>query len=481
MDKIEELLPKNATVKQRDDILRFFGWKPRAWQVAELHRMRRAVTKHDGVYGLVMARQNGKSYNDNWFAIEKSALEGYSGAITVHNDKLKKKLLRELIKDVSKLQEAGLVARVLRGDDASIEFTNGAIIYIVIRTEGFITGLTLDYLIHDEAQKMDDALEDEAEAVLSQSHLGYMAYIGTPQTKRDHEKYGLNRFTRMLESSHEAMSLYCAYPDYNEDLEFNWAVLAKANPSWRETPNYKKKMQRRWATQSRESFWNFWGAVPQRRSDGPARKPARFTPAEVEGFLTRKGSVGSHFILSIGITAESDIAYGAVNDGIRTEIGGRWEVPLGELHQIAEEVKAQARSFSQIRISGTSRGKTLADMLKERGLTAKLKLMGMPETSSNLNLMVSQLVEGKLKVWDNDPKAETKTALSSFWMELHTRSGGAVPVSSLKTEEALIVALANSALDDKTADRIRNRNRYAVGQENSSPGQQAPTPRRYAW
>lgn len=480
MADINRLLPKNATNKQRNDFLKFLGWKPYRWQEVEMNKMRRAALKGAGRYGLVVARQNGKSYDEMWLAIELAVVDGKSGAIDVHNDKLKKKLLREMISFVSKLQEAGLIKKILQGDDSMIEFTNGAVIYVVIRNEGYITGLSLDFLLHDEAQKMDDGLESEAKPVLKKSEMAFTAYIGTPQTEADHKKYGINLFTRLLESQDPCMSLYCAYDDYNEDLEFNWKVLAKANPSWRETPNYKKKIQELWETESKERFWNFYGAVPYRRADQGERKPPRFELQEVESFLTKKGSIANSFVLSIGITAESDTAYAAMNDGLSTEVGHRWEIPYGELHQIAEDIKNQARSFTQIRISGTPRGKALADMLKERHLGPKIKVMGMPETSSNISLLISQLSEGKLKVWENDPKLETKEALSSFWLEVNPRSGGATPVSTMKTHEAIVIALANSSLDEKTTERMRAKQRYAPRTEVSEVKQNRPQ-RRYSW
>lgn len=478
MEKLE-VLPANASHKQRDAALEFLGWKPEDWQRVEMHRMRDARE-----YGCNVGRQNGKSYNNGWRAIELSIFHSMSGGITVHNDTLRRKLLREMEQNLEKAQKMGLVKKILRGDDSTIEFSNGAILAIRIRNKGFITGLTLDYLIHDEAQKMSDAIIAEARPVLRRSKLGAVAYVGTPQTEDDYKDHGRNRFTRMLEDGEMGPSNRAAFPELSDELlamdKIPWKELQKSNPAWRTMANYKLDMKTAWETESREDFWNFYGAVPKRRSDEVKRKPPRFSLKEVEGFLTKKGSVGTQFYLSIGITADSDVAYAAMNDGSRTEIGHRWEIPYGELHAMAEDIRAAARSFSQIRITATPRGKALAEMLKERQLGSKIKLMGMPETSSNLNLMISQLKEGKLKIVDADSKGETKTALSGFWMEINARSGGAVPVSGLKTEEILITALANSTLDDKTAERMRKRQRFAP---QTDGGQKAPAQRQrtYAW
>ena len=213
--------------------------------------------------------------------------------------------------------------------------------------------------------------------------------------------------------------------------------------------------------ESRENFFNFYGAVPKRRSDGPKAKPARFSPSEVNGFLTKKASISSKFVVSIGITADSDVAYAAFNDGRTTEVGHRWDIPHGELHQMAEDIRSKARSFSQIRISATPRGKALAEMLRERKLGAKVKLVDMPTGSSNLNLFLDQVQDGRLRVWDGDAKQETRMALTTFWLEINPRSGGVVAVSTLKSHETLMLALANSAVDDARAARLRSQARYS--------------------
>lgn len=133
-------------------------------------------------------RQNGKSFDVRFYAIECAACEGKHVLFTAHRGKTVRKMFKFIRTFILKTPD--LAEKLLPGADGiykaagseGIYFANGGLIEFATRTDGGGRGETYDVIIFDEAQELTDEQYDAVvpTTIASDTADPQKIYLGTP-------------------------------------------------------------------------------------------------------------------------------------------------------------------------------------------------------------------------------------------------------------------------------------------------------------
>lgn len=436
---------KQLTKKSIKEVLEgVLNAKRDAWQIDTIYQ-----TCKQKEYYLSGPRQIGKTT----LAADTSlilAMKGLKVVYLCHRVDNVRDVMQRVLEYANPLKKEGIVTRISPSHGFyEIDFASGGKISFKVRTNSVSVGLTVDAIIWDEAQKIDSKIVEDVRPTLSQSDYKIQLFIGTPPKDDDWRLYYGGPFMEAKKRGLKNYKEFSAAEQYSPDIKINKATALKANPAGYRTKNFWADLERAAESMSHESFcrqylgvWN----VPQKN----VQHEPQLTAKEVDKMLTTVGSKAKRFTASIGISANTNNAYIALNDGSTTEIAERFELEIGGLDDLIYWIKDRMSMFNVVRVPSTARGKALAAEFKAMNMGAKIKVVTLPEFSNNLARFLKQTEEESLKVYKAD---DVSLALSSFWLSFEPRSGSHDVKSGVPADVTLMMALVNSTVDGKILER----------------------------
>lgn len=439
---------KTLTKKSIKDILAMMGAKRDDWQIDIPYQ----TFKKKNFY-LSGPRQIGKTTASAETAFIL-ALKGLKVLYLTHKADNARDVMGRVLAYANQLVHNGVVTRIQPSNGFTrIEFSSGGEIAFRVRGPGVSVGLTFDCIIWDEAQKISPEIIEEVKPILSVSKYRLQLFIGTPPTEKDRAYNPNGPFMLAKQQNAENYVEFSCAEKYSEDIEISYENMIKANPAAKRLPGYWEFLQEEAKNMDHESFCRQYFGVWHDTTVKKVHDPY-LTSEQVNNMLTEKGSVENSFTASIGISANSNFAYIAMNDGVVSEIVQKFELDLGGLDDVIDWVSdpQRLRTIKVIRIPSTARGKAIAEELKSKRLGNKIKVVSLPEFSNNLSRFLKQAEEGSLKVYKEN---EVKLALASFWLGYEPRSGSYDIKSGIYSDAAILMALVNSTVDKKLMERSR--------------------------
>ena len=189
---------------------------------------------------------------------------GFRGIYTAHRGKTSKEVFNRLLAVFEKPHLAVLINRVEKLDSGGVVYFNsGGYVFIAVRSKDVGVGLTFDFIIWDEAQKVSQEMNEGLSPVLQTSNLKVELFIGTPPTREDFERYNDSTFIRKkkeyLAASDKKKVNYMEFSaadEYSPDIKIDVNVLKKANPAILagRVPDWEKDFKRRVGNMSHEAL-----------------------------------------------------------------------------------------------------------------------------------------------------------------------------------------------------------------------------------
>ena len=427
-------------------VLEALGFTPDPWQ---LEIVRKA--EEHSILGISVPRQNGKTELAIMLLV-LTALRGEAGAFFGHQGDVVREGYRRACVICQPLVEQGLVKPIKkRAGLQMIETAAGGRLYFRIRTRGAAVGLTLDRIVFDEAQKMSSQSYEDILPVTTTSKHRSIILMGTPPTDEDLEM-GETPFIRLRKHHARGGWVEWGIGDYSLQHEpFTLRTAKAVNPAWKRIPDFTKMLREQQATLSDEAFarqrLGAW-VLP----DSTVYHRPELSTTEVKRCLSTVGpSTGLRLRAAVGLYPDADSAWVCFTDGVHAELV--YEAPLegGSLGQLLAWLLPRMRRISKLIVPANARGKALVDLLREKRADYGVELSTMPKTATSLQLFLSQLRDGTLKIFENTAAA---MALSSFWLGYSEKASCATLECQDAGLRAAVLALALAAVDEPITARL---------------------------
>jgi hypothetical protein len=357
------------------------------------------------------------------------------------------------------LEEAGLITRIQNSQGYyNIYGPNGA--SIQFRSRGSAkaaVGKSLDVILWDEAQTAKPGFEHQVQPTLITSKFRYQLWVGTPPDEECYDNGAAeNPYCRAREQHDPNYTEYSAAEEYDPTLAVTKEALSKANPAvtridqlWEQVDHLRREMDHLALCREYLGVWN-----PPK--DMTKLDPI-LTPKQVASILTRKGSINSRFVYSVGFHIDSPTAYISTGDGLISEVAARLDISDGNLEEIADYLQERMTAISRLVISGNARGQALFKLLQERRLKVLIdhtNLLTLPELSNNVARFLTQARdEQSLQVHSSD-LTDVELALSTFWCPQNEKTRG-LDINSTQPEHiAMLYSLVNSTKSGTVENRM---------------------------
>ena len=428
-------------------VLEALGFTPDPWQLEIVKK-----AEEHSVLGISVPRQNGKTELAIMLLV-LTALRGESGAFFGHQGDVVREAFRRASAICQPLVEQGLVKPIRKQAGLQmIETAAGGRLYFRIRIRGAAVGLTLDRIVFDEAQKMSSQSYEDILPVTTTSKHRSIILMGTPPTDEDLE-LGETPFIRLRKRHARGAWVEWGIGDYSlQHSPFTLKTAKAVNPAWKRIPDFTKMLREQQATLSDEAFarqrLGAW-VLP----DSTVYHKPELSTTEVKRCLSTVGpSTGLRLRAAVGIYPDSESAWVCFTDGIHSELV--YEAPLegGSLGQLLAWLLPRMRRISKLIVPANARGKALVDLLREKRADYGVELSTMPKTATSLQLFLSQVRDGTLKIFENTAAA---MALSSFWLGYSEKASCATIECQDAGLRAAVLALALAAVDEPVTARLQ--------------------------
>lgn len=429
-----------------DEVLRVLGFTPDDWQTEIVKR-----AEEHSVLGISIPRQNGKTELAIMLLV-LTGLRGESGAFFGHQGDVVREAFRRASLICEPLVEQGLVKPIRKQAGLQlIEFESGGRIFFRIRVRGAAVGLTLDRLVFDEAQKMNSQSYEDVVPVTTTSRHRSIILMGTPPTDEDLE-LGETPFIKLRKKHQKGAWVEFGIGDYSlKHRPFTLRTAKAVNPAWRRIPDFEKMLREQQATLDDQAFarqrLGAW-VLP----DSAVFHAPELATAEVRKALSTVGpSSGLRLRAAVGLYPDSDSGWVCFTDGVHAELVYEAHLEGGSLGELVDWLSSRIRRISKLVVPANARGRALADMMKEKRCDHGLELSTMPKTATAIQLFLTQVRDGTLKIFENSAAA---MALSSFWLGYDDRSNTATIEAGDPAMRAAVLALALSAVDEPVTARL---------------------------
>ena len=387
-------------------------------------------------------------------------LRGLSGAYTAHTADLVRLTFEDFLKLASPFQRLGLITKTSSSGNYvyNVYFSSGAVIYFRVRSsDKVIRGMTLDFIIWDEAQKLKGTVYKAGAPALTMSEYRFELFMGTPPTPKDYLDYEDNPFVNARKTAGKAWWEFTAADSYHTGIAISVANARKANPSWRAIPDFWGYLKEKSANMSHldfcQEFMGVWYEPDQAEIHDPY-----WTEPEVTKILTRKDSDARQFTAALGVLHDVDEAYVAFNDGLTVEVSGRFDLSEGNFDDLITFLRNTATKYTTLNIPANSRGKAIAQLMDAARMGKKVKLVTLPMGAAAINRFLKQAEDGTLKVVE---APDTALALSSFWVGLEEKSREVTVKAGVGSDIALMLALAYSTTEKTLVERASTAKAFA--------------------
>lgn len=400
------------------------------------------------------------------------AINGRVVLYSAHKKDTVRAIMNRLVGLARQLRGTGVIGReALSNGFEEIFFNSGGAIHFRVRTDGTGVGLSLDVIIWDEAQLVSRRAVSDMGPALDSSDYPVSIHIGTPPKDAEYNLCPDAPFTVAYLNENPNFIHNGPAVEYSPDLEYSWDEYGRHIVSWRDPRSLRPRLEKKWmeavTPTQREDFWRDNASVWKRPERWINHEPLLGMDA-LKGMFTKVGSLAQRFYVGIGVNPESQLAYVSANDGRQIMIAQEIDLGAGDLEPLGVWLRENARKFKIIRIPANARGRALKDLLVDKGISpAKLRLVGLPELSSSVARFLRMTKSGEWKVYDT---MDTRTALSSFWLEFDTKSGSSYPQAASKEDEALVLSIMQASVDENLTLRARSLNGTAVDGAGSQSG-----------
>lgn len=392
------------------------GFTPRQYQIDAISRLFRVHT-----LGMSIPRQNGKTETAIMASVI-AALRGDTVIYLLHNGDLVHAVAQRTSDYMQPLKTIGIVSDITVSVNRNeiIFGSGGKIIFKIRSSRGIGVGLTADLIICDEAQKMTpDELESVLPSTTTSPRRG-LFLIGTPPTDDDLIQYPNNPLLSHRTSFIGTDNwIEFGIGNYDPSHIPTLTDAHKANPAWRDIPNFSELISQERATLTPEAYarqrLGAWVLPDMIQHHEP-----EFSIQEIKKVLSTRGpskSIGLR--AGIGIYPDSNNAYLCYSDGDTYEILPPIPIYNGDLSEIIDFISKQSRVWAVMKIPANSRGKALYNSQALSRYKKKISLSSMPETATSLGMLCRSIHDGNIKIFDNDIAA---AALSSMWRGYDSRS-----------------------------------------------------------
>jgi hypothetical protein len=415
------------------------------WQVQMIQKF-----LADDIDSMAVPRQNGKTEVDNG-CMAVFGLAGFSSLYTAHDTSQVKNNMRRMFAICRSDAMKPYVKKCYVGDRL-VEFNNGATIGFSVRSPDAGVGLTVDLLVVDEAQKMDDIELEAISPLMTTSENRRELWTGTPPTDADIARAAVIPF-RTRRKKRERFVDYGA-GDYSEDMPTTLALAKKTNPAWKRIPDFKGLVERERRSMSHAAFCRQrLGAWPPIEKTVVVPDP-ELSAQEVEAVMTKTGSTANVFDMAIGIWDQVDTAFVVAFDGKFLELIHTADLTHG-LPELAQWLVNRGRMIRTLTIKKSWKGSALAEILMASpGLARKVRVPNPVMAGTKYNVFAEKVRARQVMVFDNWRMRE---ALGSFWFETSKTGNTILKNTTGETElavQALALALTPTALMTRAAPAL---------------------------
>lgn len=416
-------------------------------QVNVLH-----TAEKNGELYLSAMRQFGKTIASIMFLFI-GAFKGEECLYTAHNSDCVMNTMRKFVAFAEPLIEAGLVKKIAASHGfTQVEFAEGNLVKFRIRTGRMGVGTSLDRIVYDEAQMVDDSMIEELSPTMTNSESRRTLFIGTPPTKKELQTFGFDTpWIRAREEYPELWVEFSYQKEYSKDIPTTVAAIKKANPSWRRIPDIQGFVRTERRKLGHEGFCRMILGVWHIPSAVEINEPY-ISPADAKKFMTQAATTSSKFTASIGILPTSKKAFVSMCDGGITEVAEDFDIEVGGLDSIVDWLVERKRSIESIRIPANVRGKAIETALRERRAAGNVKMMNVPETDNHISRFLKQTRDGSLFVYESE-RFPVMIAMTSFWLGLIPQSGSHEILAGVPEDAALILSIVNATKEGKALER----------------------------
>jgi hypothetical protein len=395
-------------------------------------------------------RQFGKTIAAIMFLLI-GALKGEECLYTAHNSDCVMNTMRKFVALSEPLIEPGIVKKISASHGfTQVEFAAGNLVKFRIRTGRMGVGTSLDRIVYDEAQMLEQATIEELEPTMTNSASGRTLLIGTPPTPAELASYGFE--TPWILARSEAGDRWVEYslvPEYSKDIPVTVASIKKANPSWRRIPDLQEFVAKNRRKLGHEGFCRMYLGVWNLPSEIEMHEPY-ISVDEAKKFMTKAATSSSRFTAALGILPSSKKAFITMCDGGMSEVAAEFDMEIGGIDAIVDWVVKKKAIIESFRIPDNVRGRAIETALREKRCAAFVKMMKLPETDNQIARFLKQTKEGSLFVYESD---KVWIAITSFWLGLIPQSGSHEILSGVPEDAALILSLVNATKDGRALER----------------------------
>ena len=414
------ILNKEKNMKLTKNIIKNtlekIGFTPRAYQIDSINRLFRVST-----LGMSIPRQNGKTETAIMASVI-AALRGDTVIYLLHNGDLVHAVAQRTADYMQPLKHIGIVSDIIISVNRNeINFGSGGKILFKIRSSrGIGVGLTADVLICDEAQKMTPEELESALPSTTTSPRRCLLLIGTPPTDDDLIQYPQSPLLTQRDAYIGTENwIEFGIGDYDSTHTPTLSDAHKANPAWREIPNFSGLIAQEQATLAPEAYarqrlgaWVLPGMVQHHDPE--------FSLPEIKKVLSPRGPGRSMGLRAgVGVYPDSINAYLCYSDGESYEILPPIPIPDGDLSGAIDFIARQSRVWAVMKIPANSRGKALYNSQGLSLYKKKISLSSMPETATSLGMLCRSIHDSSVKIFSND---SATSALGSMWRGYDSRS-----------------------------------------------------------
>lgn len=460
------LKPISMTKAQVQAFAKSLDYDLKQYQVDEVHQI--IHTSHEVVV-LDGARQNTGKSHITIIACLILAIAGRKILYSIHRKDGTRAMLRRFAGLTHKLKGSDLVAKEsLSNGFEEIFFSSGGAIHFRARTDGMGVGLTVDVIVYDEAQLVNDRAFSDLNPTADASDFPLRIHLGTPPKDEEFNLAPNALFTTFFLTEDPRVIRNGIPGFWKPGLEYSWEAHGSKLKSWKHAATLKKQLAQGWTEAKteiqKEAFFRDNLSMWKQREIHIQKEPI-LSADHLKKLLSERSTRATTYYGGVGIIPDSQLAYVSAFDGRQLKIVQEVELPNGSLDGLVDWLKENSRKFRLIRIPSNARGTALQQALTDKGMKSKLKMVALPELSSSVDRFLKNTDSGEWTVYDRD---YVRVALGGFWLEFDKRSGSVVPKCGVAQDTALVLSLIQASVDRRLTDRAKDLNREEQEPEEGS-------------
>lgn len=399
------------------NILILLEYPMQKWQMINVHN---AIAK-SGSYYISAMRQLGKTHLGIAFTL-LCCLAGYKGLYLAHDGKTVDEIANKMFALSDRLFAMKLIDQPWKPSQKTFRFKSGGWVSFRTRRGGLGVGLTLDFVVWDEAQKVKAQSIEEIIPTMTTSKFNRQLFLGTPPSKDDWRLYGETPFVIARARGGKNFKEYSLAKTYDPALKATVRNLRKCNPSakhlMKNVNSYIKSLSENTSHMDlmRQAF-GVWWYPPSIKATA-----SELLATEVSAVMTEKELELPYYILSISAQEDSDYTYIVASNSTTQSLAFTIDTPFGSVDSVIEMFRQtnKKKAILDIRIADTAKGRTIYSALKSMGQFKNVILVSKGYHATYLNIFLERLRAKKVSI---NNKSASIIALSGFTTKYDPKTG----------------------------------------------------------